>query len=82
MTGGKQHVTDITNASLTMLFNIQSKCWDNELSALGVCYLASLGSGVFESVDEIKKNGKVRWFLSRICQQIFVRHYIMVDYMR
>lgn len=33
-TGGRIHVTDITNASRTMLFNIQTQQWDEELLAL------------------------------------------------
>lgn len=31
LTGGKVHATDITNASRTMLFNINSRQWDEEL---------------------------------------------------
>ncbi len=31
LTGGKIHATDITNASRTLLFNIEQKKWDNEL---------------------------------------------------
>lgn len=31
LSGGKLHVTDYTNASRTMLFNIETLCWDNEL---------------------------------------------------
>ncbi|WP_129126613.1 glycerol kinase GlpK [Geomonas oryzae] len=31
LTGGKSHVTDITNASRTMLFNIKTLQWDDEL---------------------------------------------------
>lgn len=31
LTGGKRHVTDYTNASRTMLFNINELCWDKEL---------------------------------------------------
>lgn len=31
LTGGKKHVTDVTNASRTMLFNIKTLTWDNEL---------------------------------------------------
>lgn len=34
LTGGKQHVTDITNASRTMLMNIHNSTWDDELLAL------------------------------------------------
>ncbi len=31
LTGGKRHVTDLTNASRTMLFDINRLCWDEEL---------------------------------------------------
>ncbi|MEO9476696.1 MAG: glycerol kinase GlpK [Cyclobacteriaceae bacterium] len=31
MTGGKSHLTDMTNASRTMLFNIKTLKWDDEL---------------------------------------------------
>lgn len=31
MTGGKKHITDVTNASRTMLFNIKTMRWDDEL---------------------------------------------------
>ncbi len=31
LTGGERHVTDVTNASRTMLFNIHSQQWDDEL---------------------------------------------------
>ena len=34
LTGGSQHCTDATNASRTMLFNIHSQQWDEELLAL------------------------------------------------
>ena len=34
LTGGKAHVTDYTNASRTMLFNINTMDWDDELLAL------------------------------------------------
>ena len=34
LTGGKMHVTDRTNASRTMLYNIHELCWDKELLAL------------------------------------------------
>ncbi|MDN3687089.1 glycerol kinase GlpK [Cyclobacterium jeungdonense] len=34
MTGGKEHITDITNASRTMIFNIHDKAWDDELLEL------------------------------------------------
>ncbi len=34
LTGGKEHASDATNASRTMLFNIHDNCWDKELLAL------------------------------------------------
>ena len=34
LTGGTVHVTDHTNASRTMLYNIRELCWDEELLAL------------------------------------------------
>jgi glycerol kinase len=34
LTQGALHITDITNASRTLLYNIQTHCWDEELLAL------------------------------------------------
>lgn len=34
LTGGKTHVTDVSNASRTMLFNINTLAWDDEILAL------------------------------------------------
>lgn len=34
LTGGQRHVTDVTNASRTMLFNLHTLDWDDELLAL------------------------------------------------
>ena len=34
LTGGRIHVTDFTNASRTMLYNIHELCWDEELLTL------------------------------------------------
>lgn len=31
LSGGKRHITDVTNASRTLLYNIYEKCWDQEL---------------------------------------------------
>jgi glycerol kinase len=31
LTGGKEHSTDATNASRTMLYNIHDNCWDQEI---------------------------------------------------
>ena len=33
LTGGLVHVTDYTNASRTMLFDIHKLCWDEEIMA-------------------------------------------------
>ncbi|MEG0556313.1 MAG: glycerol kinase GlpK [Comamonas sp.] len=33
LTGGKRHVTDVSNASRTMLFNVHTNQWDEELLA-------------------------------------------------
>lgn len=34
LTGGRQHITDVSNASRTLLFNIRTLDWDEELLAL------------------------------------------------
>jgi glycerol kinase len=34
LTGGRHHVTDVSNASRTLLFNIHTQDWDDELLAL------------------------------------------------
>lgn len=34
LTGGRQHVTDATNASRTLLYNIHRGCWDDDLLKL------------------------------------------------
>ena len=34
LTGGREHVTDVSNASRTMLMNVRSAAWDPELLAL------------------------------------------------
>jgi len=34
LTGGKRHLTDSSNASRTLLFNIHTNCWDDELLAM------------------------------------------------
>lgn len=34
LTGGRTHITDVTNASRTMLFNINTMAWDEELLKL------------------------------------------------
>lgn len=34
LTDGKCHLTDVSNASRTLLYNLRNKCWDEELLAL------------------------------------------------
>ncbi|HET9875909.1 MAG TPA: glycerol kinase GlpK [Mycobacterium sp.] len=34
LTGGRVHVTDVTNASRTLLYDIHRRCWDDDLLAL------------------------------------------------
>jgi glycerol kinase len=34
LTGGELHITDVTNASRTLLFNIHTQDWDNELLSI------------------------------------------------
>lgn len=34
LSGGKAHATDVTNASRTLLFNIQEGCWDEDILRL------------------------------------------------
>src|SRR5690606_2876956 len=34
LTGGEKHITDVTNASRTMLYNINTLTWDDELLAI------------------------------------------------
>ena len=57
LTGGKVHVTDVSNASRTMLFNIHTMTWDEELCALLRIPMSILprpieNSGVFGHVAE------------------------------
>ncbi|PKO79768.1 MAG: glycerol kinase [Betaproteobacteria bacterium HGW-Betaproteobacteria-13] len=33
LTGGREHVTDVSNAARTLLFDIHRRCWDEELLA-------------------------------------------------
>ncbi|HEX8254839.1 MAG TPA: glycerol kinase GlpK [Thermoanaerobaculia bacterium] len=34
LTGGRTHVTDVTNASRTLMFNVHRRAWDDELLAI------------------------------------------------
>ena len=50
LTGGKVHVTDYSNASRTMLFDIDRLCWDHELCELLDIPLAMLPTPVPSSM--------------------------------
>ncbi len=56
LTGGRAHVTDPSNASRTLLFDIHRQCWDAELLArlaipAGLLPRVVDSSGVVESID-------------------------------
>lgn len=51
LTGGKSHITDVTNASRTMLFNINTLEWDEELLKL-----FDIPSGV---LPEVKSSSEI-----------------------
>lgn len=51
LTGGKQHLTDVSNASRTMLYNIHSNEWDKEL-----LYLLDIPSSL---LPEVKSSSEV-----------------------
>ncbi|NDV63401.1 glycerol kinase GlpK [Puniceicoccales bacterium CK1056] len=51
LTGGKAHVTDVSNASRTLLFNIHSLEWDREL--LGLLYIPEAMLPIVKSSSEI-----------------------------
>lgn len=56
LTGGSVHATDVTNASRTMLYDIQRGCWDKDLLALFGIPLSMMpevrpSSGYFGSTD-------------------------------
>jgi glycerol kinase len=51
LSGGKEHKTDATNASRTLLFNIHKQCWDEELLAI-FDIPASMLPTVMDSADD------------------------------
>jgi glycerol kinase len=57
LTGGKKHVTDVSNASRTMMYNIRTLNWDKELLEL---------FGIPESVlPEVKSSSEIYGFTSK-----------------
>ncbi len=64
LTKGKKHVTDYTNASRTMFFDIHNKCWDDEILKrfnIPKCMLPSVHpSGyLFGETDETVMGGRI-----------------------
>ncbi len=62
LSGGKLHITDYSNASRTMLFDINQCCWDKkllELFQIPSCMLPALveSSSVYGSTDKSLFNG-------------------------
>jgi len=51
LTNGKLHITDYTNASRTMLFNIKDLCWDKE-----ICNYLNIPMNI---LPEVKKSSEI-----------------------
>ena len=65
LTGGKAHVTDYSNASRTMLFNIHDLCWDSDILArleIPECMLPEPkpSSYIYGETDEALFGGKIK----------------------
>ena len=65
LTGGAVHATDVTNASRTMLYNIQSRQWDDELLSLlniprEILPEVRSSSEVFGETDPSLSGGKIK----------------------
>ena len=64
LTGGRRHITDVSNASRTLLFNIHTLAWDQELLDLFDIPSAMLpqvvdSSGALAVASELLPNGKI-----------------------
>ncbi len=64
LTGGKRHVTDVSNASRTLLFNLHTLDWDNELVKLMDVPRTMLPQVV--SSSEVVGECDAKWFGSAI----------------
>ncbi|MBW6491339.1 MAG: glycerol kinase GlpK [Lentimicrobium sp.] len=64
LTGGRTHVTDMSNASRTMLFNIHNLCWDDEL--LEIMGIPSSMMPRLASSSEIYDHTKTAFFGSEV----------------
>lgn len=78
LTNGKVHVTDVTNASRTMLFNIHTLQWDTELLKLLNVPLSMLpevksSSEIYGHTTQLLHTMK---FLLQVLQEINNRHYL------
>ena len=51
LTSRKSHVTDVTNASRTMLMNLKTLQWDDEL-----CDFFKINKSILPEVNSSKKN--------------------------
>jgi glycerol kinase len=65
LTGGAVHATDVTNASRTMLYNIQTRQWDDELLAMlgiprGILAEVRPSSGVYGETVPALFGDKIR----------------------
>lgn len=60
LTGGKMHATDVSNASRTLLFNIHSLAWDDELARILNVPLAMLPE--VRSSSEVYGHTDPQWF--------------------
>src|SRR6185437_12643733 len=64
LTGGRRHITDVTNASRTLLFNIHTLTWDDELLDIFDIPRSMLpevvdSSGDLAAATELLPNGKI-----------------------
>lgn len=65
LTGGRSHVTDVTNASRTMLFDIHKLQWDEELLAWfgiprSMMPQVCMSSGSFGITDPTLMGGEIQ----------------------
>jgi glycerol kinase len=64
LTGGKVHVTDVSNASRTLIFNIQTLDWDDEL--LKILDIPRAMLPAVRSSSEVYGHAAAEWFGSPI----------------
>lgn len=59
LTGGKVHATDYTNASRTMLFNIETKQWDKDLTETLIVGAGLKSAHVLTMLPRVQKSSSV-----------------------